>query len=109
MDDIEIRKFLTKEFRPFAIDLNDLEIDLATDILENIEQIVGNFSSTNHHHALNDLRADIVVEEDDIDPISCHENLVLRLQDKVSVWNGEFVATLDCTNNDISVFLPELG
>ena len=49
------------------------------------------------------------MEENDLDPITCYENLVLRLQDKVSVWNGEFVATLDCTNNDISVFLPELG
>ena len=33
MDDIEIRKFLTKEFSSFAIDLDDLEIDLATHIL----------------------------------------------------------------------------
>ena len=55
------------------------------------------------------LRANIVVEENDLDPVTCYENLVLRLQDKISVWNGEFVATLDCTNNDISVFLPELG
>ena len=57
----------------------------------------------------NDLRANIVVEENDLDPVTCYENLVLRLQDKISVWNGEFVATLDCANNDISVFLSELG
>ena len=109
MDDIEVREFLAKEFSSFAIDLDDLEIDFATHILENIEQIVGNFSGTNHHHALNDLRSDIVVEENDLDPISRHENLVLGLQNKVSIWNREFVATLDRTNNDVSVFLPELG
>ena len=109
MDDIEIRKFLTKEFSSFAIDLDDLEIDFATHILENIEQIVGNFSGTNHHHALNDLRSDIVVEENNFDPITCYENLVLRLQNKVSIWNRELIATLDRTNNDVSVFLSELG
>ena len=49
------------------------------------------------------------MEENDLDPITRYKNLVLRLQDKISVWNGEFVATLDCTNNDISVFLSELG
>ena len=37
MDDIEVREFLTKEFCPFAIDLDDLEIDLAAHVLKNIE------------------------------------------------------------------------
>ncbi len=46
------------------------------------------------------------MEENDLDPITCYENLVLRLQDKSLRLNGVVsVATLDCTNNDISVFL----
>ena len=49
------------------------------------------------------------MEKNNFDPITCYENLVLRLQNKVSIWNREFIATLDRTNNDISVFLSELG
>ncbi len=48
------------------------------------------------------------MEENDLDPITFSlRKSCLEVADKVSVWNGESV-TLDCTNNDISVFLPEL-
>ncbi len=75
-------------------------------ILENIEQIVGNFSGA-IIIMLCDLRSDIVVEEN-VSIYSCLK-IILGLQNKVSIWNREFVATLDRTNNDVSVFLSELG
>ena len=45
---------------------------------------------------------------DDVHPIAGDKDLIIWLQNKVTIWNGQFILSLDGTDNDIAIFLPKL-